>query len=162
MWLLLAFIAIPLIEIGLFIQVGGAIGLWPTLAIVLITAFLGSWLVRSQGARELANLRSSFSEMRDPSEPLANGAMILFAGALLLTPGFFTDAVGFALLLPPVRAAAFRFIRARVKVQSFAMGDQPVNRPPQQGPRDRVIDGEFEDITPKKRSPDDPSGWTKE
>ena len=84
MWLLIAFIAVPLIEIGLFIQVGGAIGMWPTLAIVLVTAILGSWLVRSQGAREMANLKSSFSELRDPTEPLANGAMILFSGALQL------------------------------------------------------------------------------
>ena len=101
MWLLLAFIAVPLIEIALFIQVGGMIGLWPTLAIVILTALLGTWLLRMQGAAALTDLRRSFSEVEDPSEPLAHGAMILFAGALLLTPGFFTDAVGFALLTPP-------------------------------------------------------------
>lgn len=162
MWLLIAFIAVPLIEISLFIQVGGAIGLWPTLAIVLLTAILGSWLVRSQGARELANMRSSFSELRDPTEPLANGAMILFAGALLLTPGFFTDALGFALLLPPVRAAAYKFLRARIKVQGFAMGDQTPQQPMRpRGLQDRVIDGDFEDITPNKPPKDGPSGWTK-
>tara|TARA_R110001592_G_scaffold221133_1_gene475767 strand:- start:132 stop:473 length:342 start_codon:yes stop_codon:yes gene_type:complete len=88
MWLLIAFIAIPLIEIALFIQIGGFIGLWPTLAIVLGTAILGSSLVRSQGARELSKLQGSFATLNDPTEPLANGAMIIFAGALLLTPGF--------------------------------------------------------------------------
>ena len=63
MWLLIAFIAVPLIEIALFIQVGGFIGLWPTLAIVLVTAILGSWLVRQQGAREIAKLQSTFSQI---------------------------------------------------------------------------------------------------
>ncbi len=156
MWLLIAFIAIPLVEIALFIQVGGFIGLWPTLAIVLVTAILGSSLVRSQGARELSKLQNSFSALNDPTEPLANGAMILFAGALLLTPGFFTDAVGFALLFPPVRAAAFKWAKSRIKVQKFSMGTPP-NQP--HPPSDRVIDGEFEEIPPKR---DGPSGWTRD
>lgn len=161
MWLLIAFIAVPLIEIGLFIQVGGAIGLWPTLLIVLVTAVLGSWLVRSQGARELANLRGSFNELRDPTEPLANGAMILFAGALLLTPGFFTDIVGFSLLLPPVRAFVYKQIRARVNVANFTMGQgQPPQQP--QNPRGGVIDGEFVELDPNKPRNDGPSGWTKD
>jgi UPF0716 protein FxsA len=163
MWLLFAFIAVPLIEIGLFIQVGGAIGLWPTLLIVLVTAMFGSWLVRSQGARELANLRGSFNELRDPTEPLANGAMILFAGALLLTPGFFTDAVGFALLIPGVRAAAFRAAKSRMNVQSFTMGGAANHQPRQEhgGPQDRVIDGDFQDVTQTHEGPRGPSEWTK-
>ncbi len=103
MWLLFLFIGVPLIEIALFIQVGGLIGLWATLAVVIVTAFAGTWLVRSQGAQALSNLKNSFNELNDPTEPLAHGAMILFSGALLLTPGFFTDAVGFALLVPAVR-----------------------------------------------------------
>ena len=76
MWLLLLFIAVPLIEIGLFIQVGGWLGLWPTLGIVLLTAIAGTALVRSQGAQAMAQLRSSFDDLRDPTEPLAHGAMI--------------------------------------------------------------------------------------
>ncbi|MCB5199204.1 FxsA family protein [Loktanella sp. TSTF-M6] len=157
MYLLLAFIAVPLIEIALFIQVGGAIGLWPTLLIVLLTAILGSWLVRSQGARELNRLQSSFSQLSDPSEPLANGAMILFAGALLLTPGFFTDAVGFFLLIPSVRHRVFLAIKARVNVQRFQMGT-----PPHQSPRpdDTVIDGEYSTVDEDKKPTHRPSGWT--
>ena len=153
MWLLIAFIAVPLIEIALFIQVGGWLGLWPTLGIVVVTAIIGSWLVRSQGARELQNLRSSFSDMRDPTEPLANGAMILFSGALLLTPGFFTDIVGFSLLIPPVRAAVYRYARSRINVQSFQMGPGPTAQP---RPDDKVIDGDFEEVKPSKG----PSKWT--
>jgi UPF0716 protein FxsA len=164
MWLLLAFIAVPLLEIGLFIQVGGFIGLWPTLFIVFVTAFLGANLVKSQGAREMANLRGSFNELSDPTEPLANGAMILFAGALLLTPGFFTDAVGFSLLIPQVRTAAFKFFKSKVNVQSFSMGGaanhQPNHDQPR-GPQDRVIDADFEDVTATHDAPRGPSGWTK-
>ncbi|MFZ3580689.1 FxsA family protein [Loktanella sp. DJP18] len=158
MRLLLAFVAVPLIEIALFIQVGGLIGLWPTLLIVLATAILGSWLVRTQGAHELGRLRQSFSTLQDPAEPLANGAMILFAGALLLTPGFFTDACGFALLVPAIRARVFRAIKARVRFTQFEMGPQP-QRPAH--PDDRVIDGEFETIDPEKRPTHGPSGWTR-
>jgi len=79
MRLLIAFIAVPLIEIGLFIQVGDAIGLWPTLLVVLLTAIAGTALVRSQGAQVLSALQGSFQAMKDPTEPLAHGAMILFA-----------------------------------------------------------------------------------
>ncbi|MDP5086705.1 MAG: FxsA family protein [Yoonia sp.] len=159
MWLLIAFIAVPMIEIALFIQVGGFIGIWWTLLIVLTTAVAGSYLVRNQGLREIANLQRSFSELDDPTEPLANGAMILFAGALLLTPGFFTDTLGLALLVPGVRRAAFLWAKSKVKVQSFSMGDGPAQRP--QGPRDRVIDAEFEDVTPNKDRPEGPSEWTR-
>jgi UPF0716 protein FxsA len=160
MWLLLAFIAIPMIEIALFIQVGGFIGIWWTLLIVLLTAIAGSYLVRSQGLQELSKLQNSFKDLQDPTEPLANGAMILFAGALLLTPGFFTDAVGLSLLVPGVRRAVFQWVKGKVKVQQFEMGQGPAQRPRQTG--DRVIDGEFEDVTPQKSRRDGPSEWTRD
>lgn len=164
--LLILFIAVPLIEIALFIQVGGVIGLGWTLAIVLGTAILGSWLVRQQGAMALNELRQSFNALNDPTEPLAHGAMILFSGALLLTPGFFTDAIGFALLLPPVRAWVFRKLRQRVTVQSFTMGQQTETRyRDYAGQGDTVIDGEFQEVEPGKRPTHSPdrgtSGWTK-
>jgi len=82
MWLFLAFLTVPLIEIGLFITVGEAIGLWPTLGIVILTAVIGTALVRSQGAMALNNLRGSFNQLNDPTEHLAHGAMIIFSGAL--------------------------------------------------------------------------------
>lgn len=170
MYLFLAFLMVPLIEIALFIQVGGLIGLWPTLAIVVLTAILGTSLVRSQGRLAMGQLRSSFQTLSDPAEPLAHGAMILFAGALLLTPGFFTDAVGFALLMPPVRLAVFRYLKSRITVSQFEMGTmhgQPRPQDPKYGrqpnrPQGRsdVIDGDFEDVTPRDAS-DRPSGWVK-
>jgi UPF0716 protein FxsA len=87
--------------------------------------------------------------------------MILFAGALLLTPGFFTDVVGLSLLIPAVRKAAFVWAKSKIKVQRFSMGDQ--NPAPGQPPNgDRVIDGDFEDVTPKqKKQSDTPSEWTR-
>ena len=154
MGLLAAFILVPLIEIGLFIQVGGWIGLWPTLAIVVLTAILGSWLVRSQGRAELGKLRRSLNELNDPTEPLAHGAMILFSGALLLTPGFFTDAVGFSLLIPQVRAAALRAIKARMNFSVMETGHPPRSR-------DNVIDGEWQDVSDASTPGDRPSGWTR-
>ena len=171
MYLFLAFLMVPLIEIGLFIQVGGAIGLWPTLAIVVLTAVLGTSLVRSQGRLALGQMRSSFQTLSDPAEPLAHGAMILFAGALLLTPGFFTDAFGFALLMPPVRIAVYRYLAKRVKVAQFQMGSASMHgsytggrghphgsHPGQHSAKGDIIDGDFEEVTPK--SPNHkPSGW---
>lgn len=169
MWLFLAFLAVPLIEIALFIQVGGAIGLWPTLLIVIVTAIVGTFLVRTQGAMALNQLRGSLSSLQDPTAPLAHGAMILFAGALLLTPGFFTDACGFALLMPPVRDAVIRFGKSRINVQTFEMGGQQGQHPhhphrPHAGTdagKD-VIDGDFTEVEdPPKRPTHRPSGWTK-
>jgi len=157
MWLLIAFIAVPLIEIALFIQVGGVIGLGYTLLIVVITAILGTFLVRQQGVLALTQLRSQLSELSDPTETLAHGAMILFSGALLLTPGFFTDGFGFLLLIPAFRGWAFRHIRSRIKFQSF--GATPhAQRPSHEDP---VIDGEYEEIKPEPRRTQGPSGWTK-
>ena len=154
MWLFLAFLAVPMIEIALFIQVGGAIGLWSTLGIVVLTAVLGSLLVRTQGLLALNNLRASFSRLEDPSEPLAHGALILVSGVLLLTPGFFTDAVGFALLIHRVRSAVIKYLRKRIHVQRFEMGDISGGQP-----RDvTIIDADYHEVdenAPRR------SGWTK-
>ena len=155
MWLFLAFLLVPLIEIALFIQVGGAIGLGWTLLIVVITAVLGTILVRAQGVQALNQVKSSFNQMRDPSEALAHGAMILFSGALLLTPGFFTDAIGFALLVPAVRLAVFRWARSRINVTTFSSSPQ---RPHHQSD---IVDGEYTEVDPDQREVHGPSGWTK-
>lgn len=163
MWLFLLFVAVPLIEIALFIQLGGFLGLWNTLAIVIATAFLGTWLVRTQGINAMNQVRGSFSSMQDPSEPLANGAMILFAGALLLTPGFFTDGIGFLLLFPPFRAVAFKYAKSRIKVQTFTTGTPPPRQQPRQhGQRSDVIEGEYTEISPDKPPSDKSSDWTKD
>ena len=164
MWLFLLFVTIPLIEIGLFIQVGGWLGLWPTLGIVVLTAILGTFLVRAQGLMALSQIQSNLRDLRDPTESIAHGAMILASGLLLLTPGFFTDAVGFALLVPPFRLAIFNAVRSRIKVQSFVHGDTSMRgqqRPTQD--QDNTIDGEFQEIDPDAPQPTHrpSSGWTR-
>ena len=90
--------------------------------------------------------------MQNPTEPLAHGAMILFAGALLLTPGFFTDALGIFLLFPSFRTFLVRKIMVRFSVSDFAF-DAPKNED-----NEDVIDGVFEEISSEKK----PSGWTKD
>ena len=141
MRLILLFLMVPLCEIALYIQIGGAIGLGLTLVGVILTAVLGATLVRSQGLLVLTELRGSLHDLKDPTEPLAHGAMILFSGALLLTPGFLTDSIGLALMVPAVRRSAFRFLRDRIVVQGFAY-DSSV-RPPEAD----VVDGEFEELS---------------
>lgn len=169
MWLFALFIAVPLIEIALFIEIGGWLTLWPTLGIVVATAAIGAWLARQQGYRTLHELQRSLDELRDPATPLAHGAMILFAGALLLTPGFMTDTVGFALLIPPVRTALLQALIRHGKVR--AARTQHHHRGPA-GPADphrrggsassEVIEGEFEETEPPRRpTHGGSSGWTR-
>lgn len=158
MWLFIAFLTVPLIEIALFIQVGGLIGLWPTLAIVVITAIIGTIMVRAQGVRALSELQGSFARAANPAEPLLHGAMILIAGALLLTPGFFTDAVGFALLIPAVRRAAFAYLRDRIKVHSEGFDRQQREWRDQQS---GVYEGEYHEVDPEREKLPGGSGWTK-
>ena len=114
MWLFVLFVTVPIIEIALFIQIGGEIGLLSTLGIVIATAFLGTYLVRKQGLSALSQLKNNVETLENPIAPLAHGIMILLAGALLLTPGFFTDAVGFSLLVPNIRIWLFERVKQRI------------------------------------------------
>lgn len=144
MWLFWLFLAIPIIEIALFIQVGGLIGLWPTLAIVILTAVAGTLLMRSQGAHAWIEIQRSFAEFRDPTRPLAHGVMILVAGMLLLTPGFFTDTLGLLLLIPGIRDLVMRQVSRRVQVTRVGMGAATMRRDPHRPPYgDGVIDGDY-------------------
>lgn len=156
MWLLLIFIVVPVIEIGLFIKVGGLIGLWPTLALVVAMAFLGSWLLRTQGTMAFAELQKSIRDFRDPSEPVAHGALILFAGLLLLTPGFFTDIIGLTLLIRPARNLVIGHLKRRFVVASaFSNGKSSGV-----AGEDDVIDAEYVEIKPRGDS-NIPSGWSR-
>lgn len=153
MWLFALFVAVPLIEIGLFIKVGGWLTLWPTLGIVLATGVLGTFLVHQQGRRVLADLRGAMATMGNPLSPLAHGALVLLAGALLLTPGFFTDTVGLLLLIPAVRQAVIAQLAARIRVESTGFGHGAARQ-------DDVIDGEFIDLETEGRTRPGASGWT--
>jgi UPF0716 protein FxsA len=159
----LLFVTVPIVEIGIFISVGERFGLWPTIAAVIATAVVGTALLRHQGLQTLARAHKAMNENRPPVAEVFEGACLVIAGALLLTPGFLTDAVGFALMLPPVRASIVGFVVRRVAVRVQTMhasgyaaagpGPGPGPRPgPQSGPRPGprgggpVIDGEFEEV----------------
>ncbi len=162
MRLFLVFLLVPIIEIALFIRVGGWIGLWPTLALVVLTALAGTFLVRQQGLGTLARLQANLAEGGNPLPDLAHGAMILVAGLLLLTPGFFTDTFGLLLLLPPVRERVIAALASRVTVMH--RGGQSAGARPRDD--SAPIDAEYEVIDededgPAPRSGDGkPSGWT--
>lgn len=112
-WLFLLFIVTPIIEIGLFIVIGGRIGILWTLVVVVITAIIGASLVSRQGRGELARARQTLLQGNFPGREIAHGAMILVAGALLLTPGFLTDVIGFSLLVPGVREVLRKYFARR-------------------------------------------------
>lgn len=101
--LFVLFFVTPLVEIALFVMIGSRIGFAATVGIVLVTAVAGTMLVSRQGRSTWLRVQTEFARGAFPAAQLAHGAMILVAGALLVTPGFMTDAVGLALLIPAVR-----------------------------------------------------------
>jgi len=113
--LLTALIGVPLLEIALFIEVGGRIGLWPTLALIVLTAVIGAWMLRQQGLSVLMRAQRQLAEGALPVVEVFEGLCLVIAGALLLTPGFFTDALGALLLVPAVRRALYRKVRQRIE-----------------------------------------------
>ncbi|CAN0573132.1 unnamed protein product [Laminaria digitata] len=164
--LLAMFIDIPIIEIALFIEIGGWIGLWPTLAIVIVTAFAGTTLLRLQGLAVLRRAQESTARNELPVQEVFDGLCLLIAGILLLTPGFFTDALGFLLFVPPFRRfSALAIGRWLVRSGKISMsaggfaggpgsgpgsgpGPGPGSRPggPGPAPGGPVIDGDFEEV----------------
>lgn len=144
------FVGIPLIEIAVFIRVGGLIGLWPTIAIVILTAALGSWLLRMQGFKTFVRAQESFQRGEMPVAELFDGLCLMIAGALLLTPGFVTDAIGFLLFIPPVRyflvGYGWRFLQARGHVHVWSSGSGSGRGPGGPSAGGPVIDGEFKEV----------------
>jgi UPF0716 protein FxsA len=147
--LLAALITVPLVEIALFIQVGGWLGLVPTLALIVLTALLGMAMMRYQGFAVLRRAQRQLDQGGVPVQEVFEGVCLVLAGALLLTPGFFTDSVGALLLLPPVRRALYR--RVRVHLEARVAGAHP---PPGAGGRPAVIEGEFEEVEPDRPADD--------
>ena len=119
MWLFLLFVIVPIVEIMLFIKLGGILGLWNTLGVIVLTAVVGTFLVKNQGLAILTEIQANLSQLRNPIESLAHGALILIAGLLLLTPGFFTDAIGFSFLIPKVRGFLYLWLQKRFKLKAW-------------------------------------------
>lgn len=159
--LLLLFIFVPIIEIGLFIQVGGFLGLWPTIGLVLVTAFVGASLVRSQGIQTLMSVQNRLQQGELPAQQIFEGVMLAVAGVLLLTPGFMTDAFGMLVLLPAPRAFIAKYLMSKMVVKSvggqgFHTGfhndpfdnrshhNAPFDRDPFQSQQGDTFEGEYE------------------
>jgi len=163
--LLILFITVPLIELFLFVKIGSKIGLPATLVIIIITGALGAWLTRIQGLKTYAKFQKASAEGRLPHNEVVDGLIILVAGAVLLTPGFLTDAVGFSLLIPPVRAVVRNrlagYLKGRAKVViSSRVNVNPAGTaatPPQGIRNARQVEGKVIDVETEpadEKSPD--------
>jgi UPF0716 protein FxsA len=155
--LLLLFIVVPIAELYVIIQIGSAIGILPTLALLLGDALLGSFLLRAQGRAVWRRFNTAIEEGRFPGREAADGVMVAVGGALLLTPGFITDVFGLLLLLPPTRALVRRglwwFLRRRVVVVGGVPGTTRPREPgagawpPAATPYD--IEGSAREVSPE-------------
>ena len=122
LYLFLGFLLVPLVEIGLFIVLGQTIGLWPTLLGVVVTALIGSAIIRQQGLSLITDIQRHMQAGKLPAQQIFEGLMVGIAGALLLTPGYFTDTIGFLLLVPPLRQTLYAWLKTKVSVQTFTSG----------------------------------------
>jgi UPF0716 protein FxsA len=148
--LIALFIVVPIAELYVIIQVGEAIGLWPTLALLLADALLGSFLLKHQGRGAWRRFNEALAQRRFPGREVVDGLLIVIGGTLLLAPGFLTDIVGLVLLIPPTRAIVRsllrRFTIGRFMVVGMPGGAKPP-RDPGAGPgRDYDFDATAEEV----------------
>ena len=133
-WLLaVVFLVVPVVELAVIIQVGHAIGGLETLVLLIAVSLLGGWLVKREGTGVLRRISTAVNNGRVPGRELADGALILLAGALLLTPGFVSDIFGILLLLPPVRAVLRPLLVG-------ALAKRAIGRTVGTTPRTRIVD----------------------
>jgi UPF0716 protein FxsA len=141
-FLLVLFIVVPLVEIYVIIQVGQAIGPWWTIALLIADSILGWMLMRAQGRTAWRRFQAALAEGRPPAREVLDGALVIFGGALLLTPGFVTDVFGAAFLLPPTRAVIRRLLVRNVAARAFfAVASRPQRRRAQPGAPAYDVDG---------------------
>lgn len=146
--LIVVFIVVPVVELAILIQVGEVIGVWWTVAALVLVSVVGAWLVRREGTRAWSRFRAALSSARVPADEVLDGALVLFGGALLLTPGFATDTLGLLLMLPPSRALVASLIKrqlgARFSVSTLGGGRSRFDAPTSTARRrkDDVVDVE--------------------
>lgn len=144
-FLILAFITLPVIELLLLLRIGSWLGALPTILLLVVTGVIGAAVARSQGVQVLARIRQDLAAGRPPVGSMVDGALILVAGVLLITPGVITDALGILLLLPPSRTLVRRFLGKRMKrmvdtgAAQFTIFPGPAQPPP--SPPDRRAPG---------------------
>lgn len=148
-WLLvLAFLIVPLVEIYVLIQVGQVIGAWWTIALLILDSLIGGWLIKREGRRAWDALNTALHNGRMPARELADGALILIGGTLMLTPGFVTDSVGILLILPVTRPIARRILTrylAPKLVGGVTFGPGMTHNRPGPGSNGSVVQGEVLD-----------------
>ena len=143
--LFVAFIVVPLVEIYVLIQVGQVIGPWWTILLLILDSLFGTWLIRREGGRAWLALRVAVESGRMPARELADGALILVGGTLMLTPGFVTDAFGILLILPFTRPVARRLLTQLVSRRLLAGQTNDRATRPGPGPGGPVVRGEVVD-----------------
>lgn len=149
---------IPILEIAVFILVGGQVGVITTLGLILLTAIIGSILLRVQGFSILGRIQMKMRSEELPGEELVNGVMIMIAGVLLLTPGFVTDSIGFLLFFPPFRKLLWSTIASKVIVRTPAGFGSTYN--PNDTPRNRNEPGVVDlDASEFSETPNPDSPW---
>src|ERR687890_499820 len=142
------FILVPIAELAIIIQVGQAIGVWWTIALLIADSILGSLLMRSQGRAAWRRFNEAIRAGRVPAREVADGVLVIFGGALLLTPGFLTDVVGLLFLLPPTRALIRRlFLREAMRRIAVSMAGA---RMPPPRHRDDDVEGTAVDLEPRR------------
>lgn len=161
--LFVLFVVIPLVELAIIIQVGQLLGVPATILTLLAISLIGAALVKREGLRAVLRFREATAAGRLPTTEVIDGALLLFAGALLLTPGYFTDAVGFLLLLPPSRAVVNRALRSRARlfVGLGPAGGDGSRRGPRGGTGragvdDDVVDVDVVDVQRNRDDDEDP------
>jgi len=143
--LILLFIVVPIAELAVIIQVGEWLGFWPTLAILIADSILGSLLMRAQGRSAWRRFNEAIRAGRVPAREVADGVLVIFGGALLLTPGFLSDIAGLLFLLPPTRALIRRvFLREAMRRMTVTMA--PSRGPGFPPPRDGDVEGSAVEI----------------
>ena len=154
-------LVVPIVAIATFIAIGGQIGIAATLIMILVTAVIGTFLLRFQGLSLLREIQTKMNSGEVPGRALGDGAMIVVAGILLLTPGFVTDAIGFLLFVPGVRGLIFNFFASRVQVVGPGMDPFAQQRRSEAGgPHENsgpTIDLDAEEFS--SGSPDPNSPW---
>jgi UPF0716 protein FxsA len=159
-FLVLVFVVVPLIELWVILQVGQVLGVGWTIALLVLFSFIGAALLRHEGRRAWRAFRGALEEGRWPGDEVTQGALVIVGGTLLLTPGFFTDGVGFLLLIPITRSGLSRLIRSRLTptpVKLFGSTRKRTTGSEQTSSRGDVLDVEVVEIERNPR-PEDPSG----
>jgi len=163
-FLLILFVGVPLLELALLLRIARAIALGPTLGLILLTGVLGAALARREGARTLMRIQQTLSRGELPAQAMVEGVLIFIAGVVLVTPGVITDAFGFCLLIPPIRAWVARRMHAYFRKRTIVTGHgfhvstggfdaggfDPGEVSRQQPADDDIIDVPYRDVTDKR------------